>query len=82
MTYKDVILEKWLLEKAVTKKRFEYSTLGKELKLQTDIAKKQCQGLEKICKFDETINTKPTLKKWKFYKYFILQITSWQKKNW
>ena len=30
------------------KKRFEYSPLGKELKVQTDIAKKQYQGLDKI----------------------------------
>ena len=29
-----------LLEKAVTIKRLEYSPLGKELKAQTDIAKK------------------------------------------
>ena len=39
LTGKDVLLEKDLLEKAVTKKRFEYSQLGKELKAQTDIAK-------------------------------------------
>ena len=32
--------KKTLLEKAVTMKRFEYSPLGKELKTQTDIAKK------------------------------------------
>ena len=39
LTGKDVLLEKDLLEKAVTMKRFEYSQLGKELKAQTDIAK-------------------------------------------
>ena len=32
-----------MLEKAATIKRFEYSSLGKELKAQTDIAKKQYQ---------------------------------------
>ena len=32
LTAKDVLLEKDLLEKAATKKRFEYSPLGKELK--------------------------------------------------
>ena len=36
------------LEKAATIKRFEYSPLGSELKKQTDIAKKQYQGLEKV----------------------------------
>ena len=35
MTGKDVLPEKDLLEKAVIKKRFEYSPLGKELKGQT-----------------------------------------------
>ena len=47
MTCKDVLLKKDLLEKATTMKTFEYSPLGKELKAQTDIAKKQCQGLDK-----------------------------------
>ena len=32
LTGKDVLLEKDLLEKAATMKRFEYSLLGKELK--------------------------------------------------
>ena len=32
LTAQDVLLEKDLLEKAVIKKRFEYSPLGKELK--------------------------------------------------
>ena len=36
----NVLPEKDLLEKAATKKRFEYSLLGKELKAQTDIGKK------------------------------------------
>ena len=44
LTGKDVLSEKDLLEKAAALKRFEYSTLGKELKSQTDIAKKQYQN--------------------------------------
>ena len=47
MTGKDVLPEKELLEKAPTLKRFEYSPLGKELKVQTDIAKTQYQGFDK-----------------------------------
>ena len=47
MSGKSVLLEKHLLEKAATLKRFEYSRLDKELKAQTDIAKKQYQGLDK-----------------------------------
>ena len=39
LTTKDVLPEKDLLEKAAAMKRFEYSSLGKELKAQTDIAK-------------------------------------------
>ena len=41
LTGKDVLPETDLLEKAATMKRFEYLPLGKELKAQTDIAKKQ-----------------------------------------
>ena len=48
LTGKDVLSEKELLEKDATMKRFEYSPLGKELKAQTDIVKKQYQGLNKI----------------------------------
>ena len=44
LTSKDVLLEKYLLEKAVTIKRFEYSPLGSELKKQTDIAKKSIKS--------------------------------------
>ena len=68
-----------LLEKAATIKRFEYSVLGKELKAQTDIAKKQYQGLSKFFKSDE--KEKLTIKKYnesdliynskyRFYKYY------------
>ena len=43
-------------------KRFEYSQLGKKLKAQTDIAKKQYQKLHDTDEFDEIINKKLTLK--------------------
>ena len=36
-----------MLEEAATMERFEYSLLGKALKAQTNIAKKQYQGLGK-----------------------------------
>ena len=81
---KDVLPEKDLLEKAATIKRFEYLLLGKEVKAQTGIAKKQYKGLDKIFEFDETRNKydqKPALKKYDksdliygsnhtFYKYY------------
>ena len=81
MNGKDILPEKDLLEKAATMKRFEYSRLGKELKAQTDIAKKQYQTLHKSYENDKTINKKPTRKKYSksdltydanhsFYKYF------------
>ena len=58
LTSKDVLPEKGLLEKAATFKRFEYSLLGKELKAQTDIAKKQYLGdsfeFDKIIKKNNT----------------------------
>ena len=50
-TDKDVLPKKDLIEKAVALKRFEYSLLGKELQVQTGIAKKQYQ------KFDNTDKT-------------------------
>ena len=79
MTGKDVFPEKDLLEKAATIKRFEYCPLGKELKSQTDIAKKQYQTLDKIYESDE--REEPTIKKcnrsnliynrkYSFYKYY------------
>ena len=53
-----------MLEKAATTKRFEYSPLGKELKAQTDIAKKQYQKLDDTYEFDKIIiKEKPTFKK-------------------
>ena len=39
LTDEDVLLEKDLLQKAANIKRFEYPPLGKELKMQTSIAK-------------------------------------------
>ena len=64
-TSKDVLPEKDLLEKAAALKRFEYSPLGKELKAQTDIAKKQYQKLDDTCEFDKIIKKeKPTLVKY------------------
>ena len=53
LTVQDV--EKDLLEKAATIKRFEYSSLGSELKKQIDITKKQYQGLGKVCGFDKKL---------------------------
>ena len=40
LTGKDALLEKDLLEKVVTIKRFEYSALGKEFKNQTSASEK------------------------------------------
>ena len=47
--------EKDLLEKAAAMKRFEYFPLGKELKAQTDIAKKQYQKFDNTFEFDRII---------------------------
>ena len=65
LTGKNVLPEKYLLEKAAAMKWFEYLPLGKELKEQTDIPKKQYQGLDKTYESDETISKgdkKPALK--------------------
>ena len=62
MTGKDVLPEKDLLEKAPALKRFEYSPLGKELKAQTDTAKKQYYKFDDTNEFDEKINKKSPLK--------------------
>ena len=62
LTEKDVLPEKDLLQKAVALKRFEYSSLGKELKTQTSVAEKQFQGLNKY--FNPEKEEKPvTIKK-------------------
>ena len=55
MTGKDFWPERGLLEKAATMKRFEYLLLSKELKAQTDIAKKQYQKLDDTFEFDKII---------------------------
>ena len=76
MTGKYVLQEKDLFEKAAKLKRFEYSRLGKGLKAQTDIEKKQYHEL-----YSKKINKKSTPKennksdliydtKHSFYKYY------------
>ena len=63
MRDKDVSPEQNLLKKAAAIKRFEYSPLGKELKVQTDIPKKHYQKLDNTFEFDKIIKKeKPTLK--------------------
>ena len=65
MSRKDVLPEEELLEKAATMERFEYSLSPKELKAQTDIARKQYQKLDNTYGLDKIIKTgKPTLKKY------------------
>ena len=79
---KDVLPKKDLLKKAPKIKRFEYRSLGRELKLQIDIAKKQYQKLFDTFKFDKIFKKeKPTIKnysksdlvydsKYSFYNYY------------
>ena len=65
LTGKDVLTQKYLLEKAATIKRFEYSPLGKKLKAQNDTAKKQYQKLDNTYEFDKIIKKeKPKLEKY------------------
>ena len=84
LTGKDVLPEKDLLEKAATMKRFEYSPLGKELKAQTDIAKKQYQKLDDTDEFVRMKKEIPTIEKYKrsnltysskysFYEYYNIK---------
>ena len=64
MTGKDVLPEKDLLEKVAIMKRIDYSTLDKELKAQTDIAKKQYQKFDDTYEFDKIIKKeRPIFKK-------------------
>ena len=63
MTSKDVLLGTDLLEKAASMKRFEYSSLGKELKKQTSVAEKQHQIFDKIFNHDEKREPVKQLKK-------------------
>ena len=44
-----------MLGKAATIKRFEYLSLGRELKARADIAKKQYQKLDNTFEFDQVI---------------------------
>ena len=53
MTRKDVLPKKDLLEKAATMKRFEYSSLGKNMKKQTSVTEKQYQSFDKVFNQDE-----------------------------
>ena len=50
-----------MLQKAATMKAFEYSPLGKGLKGQTDIAKKQYQKLDDTYEFDKVIKKEKTI---------------------
>ena len=77
LTSKDVSPEKSLLEKAATTKRFEYSPLGKELKAQTDIAKKQYQGFFKSDEKEATLKNYDKLDLIYNSKYSFLQILVW-----
>ena len=62
LTGKDVLPEKDWPEKATTMKRFEHSPLGKDLKAQTDNAKKQYQKSDDTCEYDKIIKKeKPTM---------------------
>ena len=86
---KDVSSGKDLLEKTATMKRFEYSLLGKELKPQTGIAKKQCKKFDtNTFKFGKIIEKeKLTIKKYNrsnltyngkfsFYEYYNTNFNS------
>ena len=81
-TSKDVLTQKELPEKSAIIKIFKCSLSGKELKSQTDIAKKQYQKLEDTFDFDKMIKkekTKPgnysklyliNNNNYRFYKYY------------
>ena len=58
MTGKDVLPGKDLLEKVATKKRYEYLSLGKQLKSETVIAKMKKEEL------DKNLFLKRIIKKW------------------
>ena len=55
MPDRDVLTEKDLLKKPVEETRFQYPPLDKELKAQTNIAKKQYQKLDDTFKFNKII---------------------------
>ena len=54
LTGKDVLLEKYLLEKAAAIKIFEYSPLRKDLKAETSAVEKRYQKLHKV--FSSTVS--------------------------
>ena len=54
----DILWEKDWLGKAATIKMFEYLLIDSELKKQTDFAKSQCQGLNKVYIFDKKTDFK------------------------
>ena len=65
MTGKDVLPEKNLARKSCQNGKIWIFALGKELKAQTNIAKKQYHKLDNTYEFDEIIKKeKPTLKKY------------------
>ena len=64
MTNKDILPEKDLVEKAATLKIFEYLLLGKESKVQADIAKKQYKKLDDTYEFVKNNFKKNPLKKY------------------
>lgn len=55
----------FLLEKATTIKKFEYSPLGNKFKKQADVAKKQYQRLDKAFEFDMKVEPIIKVKKLK-----------------
>ena len=55
MTDKYVLLEKNLLEKCATMKRFEFSPLGKELEKQASVVEKQYQSFDNVSNNDEKV---------------------------
>ena len=85
MIDKDVLHKKDLLEKPAAMKRFEYSPLGKELKKQISVAKKQYQKLGNAFEFkkkeiDKTKSKRRRVKSdlvsnnyFTFYKYHNLK---------
>ena len=52
-TGEDVSPKKITVKKAATIKTFGYSPLNKDPEVQTDISKKQFQGLDKVGSFDK-----------------------------
>ena len=84
LTWKDILPEKDLLEKTDTIKRFEYLPLGRELKAETDNAKKLYQKFDTY-EFDRIIKKEKTMfekynrsnliddSKYSFYPYYNIK---------